>query len=225
MSDAQEAPTSAPQAAPAPSSLREVYIARFEMSSPNQTAERHYVDDMHESLTLEFAKEVRDKISSVRNKYRGLILKGCLHFHGLQVVRRDAVDEVQKFVDQADIELKAIDPRLGANLLLIPLSVDAAARGELYEAVVSAIRGQVYTVLLDRLKGLAAKDDVPMRSRTALLDLCDRMKSWNVVGDPDIEKSIANYRRLFQEGILKPVAEEIQKIVSAQDNPAAYVEL
>lgn len=205
--------------------LREVYIARFEMSSPNQTAENREIDDMHKEITLQFPKEIRDRIASVRNKYRALILKECVHFHGLQVVGAENRQKVSGYVEQADADLRAIDPQLHAQIVLIPVSVDAEGKGALYTAIQDAIKGQVYSVLLDRLKELAKKDNVPMRSRNALLDLCDRMKAWNVLGDPNIEETITSYQRLFKEGILKPVAEEVEKVVAAMETAAAFVEL
>jgi hypothetical protein len=207
------------------SNLKEVYIARFEMSSANKTASRKQIDDMHQEVTLEFPKEVRDKIAEVRGKFRRQILRECLHFHGLQVVSGETKNRLVALIEQAEVELKAIDPGLHAQVTLIQVSVDATEKGALYDAVMNAIKGQVYTVLLDRLKGLAGKDDVPMRSRKALLDLCDRMRTWNVVGDPAVEETIGTYRRMFEEGIIKPVAEEVEKAVAAAESAAAYVEL
>lgn len=208
-----------------PTNLREVYIARFEMSSPNQTAERKEIDEMHEEITLEFPKEIRERIAQVRTKYRNLILKECVHFHGLQVVSAETRERVREYVEQADAELRAINEQLHATLVLIPVSLDAEAKGTLYTMVTNAIKGQIYGALLERLRKLAGKEDIPMRSRTALIDLCDRAKAWNVLGDPDLAQSLESYRKLIENGILQPIVQEAEKVAAALDNPAAYAEL
>src|SRR5690348_5699406 len=123
------------------SNLRNVFIVQVEMSSPSKVADTETLDDMHRKTTLSFTPEVREKIKEVRYKARSGIEPYCLPFHGLRVVSAADVPKVQAVIATAKAEMKAIDPTLDATVIPIPLSVDAQARGELYEAIVSSIRG------------------------------------------------------------------------------------
>lgn len=212
-------------AEPAPATLRNVYIVQVEMSSPAKVLKTEVVDDMTRTVRLEFGPETREAIKDVRATARGLLEPHCFLFHGLRVIREQSWTEVERVVGAADTALKAIHPELYATVHRIPLSVDTVARGELYESLISAIRGQVYQVLLERLEGLAQKKDVPERSRVALLKLCDRMRDWNVVDDPTIAETIENFRVQFQHGVLAPVAEEVKKAVDSTGGAGVYLEV
>jgi len=204
--------------------LREVYVARLTMSSPNASTLKP-IDEMTAELTYDYEKKVREAIRTVRGRFRRQIHKNCLHFLGLKVVSAETREAVDTIVTEANVEMRKIDPALHATVIWMPVPVDVRGKGELLEAMTAAIHGQIFSELLDRLGKLAGKKDLPERSRKALLDFCDRAETWNVLGDRDVAKTIAKYRSAFSEGVFANIATEVEKVVENLESPAAYLEI
>lgn len=213
--------------APTQDPIRTVYIVRMGMSSGSRIADRKEIDSQTEQLTFTYPEEMRKAISSVRGKYRAKALKHCLAFYGLMVAKGDSIEAISSIMEEADKELKTIDPSLQAGLKTIPVTVDRQAQGELHNAMLNAIRGFVWKTMNDQFASLAGKiDKLPERSRVALLKLCDQAKTWNVLGDQEVNQKIANWRYQIEHDILKPVAEEIKREFEAQtQSEGAYIDL
>lgn len=206
------------------SDITTVYIVRVDMNGGSNISERTEIDQMSEKVTHVFDKDTRQKISAVRSKYYGRIVRPCLSFYGLLVAKREQQEEIEKAITEAHTELQAIHQSLQAKVAFIPLVADQQSQGALYRAMVDAIRGQIYKILLPRLRELAKQTNVPKRSRMALLDLCDKMAGWNVLGDAEITKTVADLRRQFENDVIAPVAIEVEQELRRLMGPAGFVE-
>lgn len=207
-------------------SLRTVYVARLSMSGGTDTVEREEVNGTEVRLTMKFDRDTRQRISQVRSKYRSRALRGAMNFLGLQVVREDQLADITKAMGEADVELKAIDPSLSAKVAFIPVSADAESKNEMYRMLSGAINGFVLGELFQRLKEIPIKDGkIPTRSRIAVLDLVDRLATWNVFGDEELSKFIADTKRQLENDIVAPVVQDIEKQMKALQSEGTFVEL
>jgi len=124
----------------------------------------------------------------------------------------------------ADGELKKVASDLSAVVQFIPLYLEAGAKGEVYQQVLQSIQGRIYTEMFERLREIAKLDDVPKRSRTALLRLCDRMHDWNVLEDPDVRKTIDDMKLQIRNDVFKPVLEDLKKNIDDLRSRGAALE-
>jgi len=204
--------------------MRRLYIVRTAFSSENQRTSTETIDDQTEKVTLRWPPVTRKAIGSVRNAYRHRILAPCLNFYGLSIVRDTDRESVFQLAEKADQEMKAISPELSATVRLIPLYVEQEAQGEVYQQVLAAIQGRIYTELLERLRSLARLEEVPKVSRTALIKLCDRLKVWNVVDDPNIEKTLEDIKLQIANDIFRPVMLDLERDLADLKSRGAYLE-
>ncbi len=205
--------------------LRTVNIVKVVMSTPSKMANHEDIDEMTVKNTYAYDKKKRDDIERVRSKYRTQYQKMCLPFHGMFVCKDDDRDPIMKIVVEARHGLQTIDPQLDANATFIPLVADEQAQGEVYRAVTNAIFGFIYKTLNDRLVELAKLEKVPEVSRLALIRLCEKMRAWNVLADPAVEQTIANFKTQFEAGVIAPVAADVAKQVAQAKAAGAFVEL
>jgi hypothetical protein len=205
--------------------LKTVYIVRPEMSSPFKIEDRAEIDDMTVETKWHWTKDQRQAISKVRGRFRARVAKLTLPFHGLQIARKDDIDAIEKLIGEARGELQVIDPSLDANVAFIALAADQQAQGEVYQAMLNAIRGHVFKVLNERLVELAKLDNVPEQSRLALIRLCEAMKKWNVLDDPSVNETIENFRLQFENNVIKPVAVDMIERIKSLNSAGARVEL
>jgi len=204
--------------------MRRLYIVRTAFSSENQRVSTEVIDDQTEKITLRWTPEVRKAIGAVRNKYRHQILAPCLNFYGLFVVRDKDRESVSQLAEKADAEMRKISPELSAKVTFLSLYVEKEAQGEVYQQVLGAIQGRIYTELLGRLRELAKLPEVPKQSRTALLKLCDKLLVWNVLDDPDIVKTLEDIKLQISNDIFKPVMVDLEKELADLKSRGAYLE-
>lgn len=204
--------------------MRRLYIVRTGFTSENQRASTEELDGMTEKVTFRWPPATRKAISTVRNAYRHRILAPCLNFYGLSIIRDRDREAVFQLAEKADQEMKLINTECSANVRLIPLYVEQEAQGEVYQQVLAAIQGRVYSELLGRLRELAKLDEVPKVSRTALLKLCDRLKVWNVVDDPNIEKTLEDIKLQISNDIFRPVMMDLERDLADLKSRGAYLE-
>lgn len=204
--------------------MRRLYIVRTGFTSENQRASTEEIDGMTEKVTFRWAPEMRKAIATVRNAYRHRILAPCLNFYGLSIIKDTDREAVFQLAEKADQEMKKINPECSATVRLLPLYVEKEAQGEVYQEVLAAIQGRIYTELLGRLRELAKLDEVPKVSRTALLKLCDRLKVWNVVDDPNIVKTLEDIKLQIANDIFKPVMVDLEKELADLKSRGAYLE-
>jgi hypothetical protein len=204
--------------------LRRLYIVQTAFSCPDKRASVEILDDTRREITLSFDSATREKITGVRNKYLNAIRKTCLPFYSLLVVRESDRAEVERLANEAHNEMQAIDGQLHAHVHTISLYLDQKEKGEVYGQVLDAIMARIYGGLFERLKELAKLEEIPNRSKLAILKLCDKMAKWNVVDDPDVAETLANIRLQVDAGILKPAMEDLKKELKALKSRGAYLE-
>lgn len=202
--------------------IARIYIVRTTVSSGVARAERKVIDDRTEQVKFRFSSQERKLIQEIRGRHFRAI--GGLNFYGLRVVREMERDTVVKQMNLADGELKKIASDLSAVVQFIPLYLEAGAKGEVYQQVLQSIQGRVYTEMFERLREVAKMDDVPKRSRMALLRLCDRMHDWNVLDDPDIRKTIDDMKLQIRNEVFKPVMEDLKKSIDDLRSRGAALE-
>lgn len=197
---------------------------RTNFSSSNQRTETRKIDDMREEMTFRWTKEVRSKIGEVRNKFMNKLRKPALNFYGLLVIRERDREELTKVAEEANTEMQKVDSELGAHVTFIPLYLEQEAKGEVYQQVLGSIQARIYGELFMRLKELAKLQEIPKQSRTALIKLCDRLHTWNVVDDPNVAKTLADVKLQFENDVFKPVLEDLKKEIDSLKERGAFIE-
>lgn len=166
-----------------------VYLVKMVSSSDLVVEDTKILDDRTREITLKYDKETREKIASVRNKYKRLAYRDVVHFHGLNLVADEKVPEIREIVAEADKEMKDISPELYAKLIEIPIGEEVIQEGKLYEQIYYAILAQMSREILNHVKKL--KSDVPTeRTRKNLLKLINSFERLNIIGDERINEKI-----------------------------------
>ncbi len=204
---------------------RSIFLVLPLMSSPNKIADTEKIDDTHKRVTLEWGEEMRDLITSVRKLYYPAVRSKCVCIYGLSFAKAADMTDIMQTMEAADKELKAVHPSLGATVRFVPLSVDAAAKGEVYRQINDAIRGRIYTELFERLRALPNTVKMNSRSRTALVELCDKLKGWNIIDDPDINRTLAAIKTQIANDIVGPVMEDLGKEINDLRSRGAFLEV
>ena len=204
--------------------MRRLLIMRTNFSSSNQRTETKRIDDMRQEMTFRWTKEVRAKIGEVRNKFMNKLRKPALNFYGLLVIRERDRDGLSKVAEEANTEMQKVDSELGAHVTFIPLYLEQEAKGEVYQQVLGSIQARIYGELFMRLKELAKLQEIPKQSRTALIKLCDRLHTWNVVDDPNVAKTLADVKLQFENDVFKPVLEDLKKEIDSLKERGAFIE-
>ena len=176
--------------------MENLYIVKTRMSSPNYILYSEEIDDMTSQYTYKFNKETRQQISALRGRYQKPVYEGTANFHGLYICQEKHCQELQDMMSKANQELQNIDPMLSAGVMFIPLDAGAIRNGEMYNQINLAVKGQIYTDLLDRLKKLA-DSSLKSRSKSSLLKMVDRMEKINVLDDPEISLKIYEIRDMI----------------------------
>lgn len=204
--------------------MRRLYIVRTLFSSENARESTEAIDDMSEKIVFRWQPEVRTAIAKVRNTYRHQITAPCLNFYGLFVIKDKDREAVAQIAEKADAEMKKINPELSAHVNFLVLYCESEATGEVYQQVLSAISGRVYSELLGRLRELCKLPEIPKQSRTALLKLVEKIKVWNVLDDPSITDTLANIKLQIENDIFAPVMADLEKELADLKSRGAYLE-
>lgn len=194
------------------------------MSSPNYILYSEEINDMTSQYTYKFNKETRQHIAAIRGRFHKPVYEGTANFHGLYICQQKHCQELQDLMEKANIELQKIDPMLHAHVMFIPLDAGAIRNGELYEQLNSAVKGQIYTDLLDRLKKLA-DSNIKTRSKSSLLKMVDRMEKINVLDDPEISLKIYEIREMIEKETLQPLIEDLETEVKKVNQRGAFLEM
>jgi len=201
-----------------------LYIVKTRLSSPNFILCSEEIDDMTQQYTYKFNKETRQQISAIRGRFQKPVYEGTANFHGLYICQEKHCKELQTMMEKANTELQKIDPMLSAGILFIPLDAGAIRNGEMYEQINLAVKGQIYTDLLDRLKNIA-DSSLKSRSKSSLLKMVDRMEKINVLDDPEISLKIYDIREMIEKDTIKPLLQELESEVEILQQRGAYLEI
>lgn len=204
--------------------MENLYIVKTRMSSPNYILYSEEIDEMTSQYTYKFNKETRQQISAIRGRYHKPVYEGTANFHGLYICQEKHRQELQDIISKANREFQKIDPMLHAEVLFIPLDAGAIRNGEMYEQLNSAVKGQIYTDLLDRLKKLA-NSSLKSRSKSSLFKMVDRMEKINVLDDPEISLKIYEIRDMIEKETLQPLMQDLESEVNKVRQRGAFLEM
>jgi len=204
--------------------IQKLEIVKTDFSSGGARSATKRIDGNNEQITFKWGETMRKSISQVRGRHQSKIRDMCLSFYGIMVCRESAKEDIMKIVKEANADMKKLDLSLGAGIKFIPLLLDDSEKGEVYNKVLGAIQARIYTDLLDRLIDVARDGKVPKRSRTALVKLCERLKTWNIVNDPNVAKSLDEMKLQIENDIIEPVIADLQKEIEALKGRGAFLE-
>lgn len=207
------------------SDMRTILLVCPLMSSPNAIASERAIDEMTREIKLKYTMELREKIKAIRHAFYPKVRDLCTSVFGNSFCRSKDLLEIQKIMEGADLELKKLDRNLGATVRFLPLAIDSEARGEVYRQICDAIRGRIYAEIVERLRGLPNAVNMGERSRVAILELCDKLHSWNILEDPDIEETLKNIRIQIRNNIVAPVMEDLSNQIEELKSRGAYLEV
>lgn len=194
-----------------------IYVVRTKMSSPNHIENTQEIDELNVQQTFKYAKKVRQEIGRVRGRHKTAIDERTLNFEGLPLCNDEAKEFIQERINLADEEYKEISPYLGANVTFIPLDMDAIHKGELYSRVLSAIWYRVYKDAIEQMSDVIEKrgDELPVRSKNALLKMCNRLRGMNIADDKNIDKLINEIQKSIEDEAIAPMVEYLDAELAA----------
>ena len=204
--------------------MKNLYIVKTRMSSPNYILYSEEIDDMTAKFTYKFNKETRQKISTIRSRFNKPIYEGTANFHGLYICQETHRQELEDMVSKANKQFQEIDPMLSASVMFIPLDAGAIRNGEMYDQINLAVKGQIYTDLLERLKKLA-DSSIKSRSKSSILKMVDRMEKINVLDDPEISLKIYEIREMIENESLIPLLQDLESEVDKIKQRGAFLEM
>ena len=204
--------------------LENLYIVKMRMSSPNHILYSEEIDDMTSQYTYKFNKETRQQIAAIRGRFQKPMYDGTANFHGLYICQEQHRQELKDMMSKANREFQKIDPLLSADVMFIPLDAGAIRNGEMYDQINQAVKGQIYTDLLERLKKLA-DSSMKSRSKSSLLKMVDRMEKINVLDDPEISLKIYEIREMIEKDTIKPLLEDLESEIDKIQQRGAYLEM
>lgn len=202
-----------------------IYIVKSLMSSPNFILYSEELSDLTQEITYRFKKETRQRISAVRSKFKKPISNHTLNFHGLYICKDDVREEIESQIKRADYAMKEIDPMLYASVIFIPLDGNAIRQGEMYEQISKAIKGKIYTDLIERLNTLPTLAQLPDRSKRSLQKMISRLEDMNVLDDEEIADQLADIRDKIEAEAFAPLRDELEKQVQTLGKRGAFLEL
>mgnify|MGYP001488261784 CR=1 FL=1 len=204
----------------------EIFLVRTMMSSPNKIVKTEKIDGKTHKVHYFYDEETRQKIAAIRMRGKNPVYENALDFHGLRLVRGDQIPIITEGIYKADAELKAIDPNLHAEPIFIPLDLEAAKKGQLYDHIMASIKYNVYKTVFERLsKVLARNKAITHKSKEALLRLCDNLKVLNVLDDREIDTKIEQIRTEIQTEVLEPLRDNLEKEIESLDCRWRFTEL
>lgn len=192
-----------------------IYLVRVCMSYDEIVESTREIDERTKEIRLKYDKKTREKINYIREKRRREAYMHTVKFYSLHFANEDGLKKIRKVIEQADKEMKQINPELYASLIVIPISLDEIKkRGELYEKIYYAICLQMAEAVFNHVKKL--KSAVPSkRSRKKLEELLEKFEELNVIGDKRINEKIEELKLLVNkstEEIKEQILEDIENL-------------
>lgn len=175
-----------------------VYVINFTMSSPNQLLSSERLDESSRKLNYKFKEATRRDIHRKNEYYKSKAYIKLLDFHGLRLCKEEQLNELKDLADEANKELMTIDPTLGATLASFSLDMADVSKGETYGQVLSAIRYQIITQVIDKIDVMTKEKSInqlQVKSKEALVKLVDRLKAINILEDKDIDTKLESIKK------------------------------
>ncbi len=202
-----------------------LYICEVVMSSGNFIEDSEDLDEFRRETTYTFDKETRQKIQKTRQRYKGPLYASTVAFHKLHICGEDQMTPIAANIQKADAELKQISDQLEASVTFWPLQTDEIVKGELYQAVVGAIKYRVFKDVFERLSEILERDKgLPARSKAALLAMCSQLEKLNLVNDGDITRHISEIRSRIESESIEPLRDILRGYLSSMSQRYAVLE-
>lgn len=203
-----------------------IYVINQTMSSHNRLESSERLDEKSRKLNYSFKEATRKEIHAVYQKYQTRAYDNCLDFHGLHICKEEQLPEIIAGVERANEEMQAIDPSLYATLAYFSLDMTAIAKGETYGQVLSAIRYQVITEVLDRINEMTKNKTISQlseRSREALIKMVSKLKSINILDDAQITQKLDSIKEAIEKDSIEVMKKELLDEVTLMNKAGAFL--
>lgn len=203
-----------------------IFVVNLEMSSPNQLDSSEKIDDKSRKLNFRFGEKKRKEIHRVNQYHKSKIYLHTLDFHGLKICKEEQLAAIKTQADQAHEEMVKTDPSLHAFLGYFSLDMTEISKGDVYGQVLSAIRYQIVTEILDRLNKLSETQQLSQmsqRSREALLKMVDRLRAINILNDKEVETRLESIKQAIMTDSIAPMKAELVDEMMAIKRGGAYL--
>lgn len=128
-----------------------------------------------------------------------------------------------------DMAERAI-PELGAKVRFIEIALSDSSKGGLYKEIVDAIYYQIYNVMFARIDRMLQRSqktgkELNARSRTALENLTDSLRSLNIMRSDEIDLKLDDLRKQVLENDIRQVSDALKEELDAGKSRWAAIEL
>lgn len=138
-------------------------------------------------------------------KLRARIYKDILYSYGDPA---EYTDEIRELVEDINV------PVLHASAEFFPLDSGEMAKGKLYDELVNAIRVKVFDVAFSGVEPIFEITDgkqIPGRTTTALIKMCNRLQTFNILDDEYVTEKIKEIRELIEKESFEPLRQVLEE--------------
>ncbi len=201
----------------------QIFVIQVLMSSQHQMLGSQEMSETQVLVDYKFKKEARRKIAAIRMRCKKPIYQTGLKFFNNYICTGEQQKVIIASIKEADKELQELDPSLHAEVLFMPIDRTEVAKGAMYERVISAIK---FRILGDVIKRLEEKSgQLTKQSKEAMKRMIQRLKSVNVLNDPEIDKRLDEiYNKIITEDV-EVIRTELQQELSLIDSRVGYIQL
>ncbi|MDD5454036.1 MAG: hypothetical protein PHW62_00850 [Candidatus Ratteibacteria bacterium] len=216
------------QEKPAEQSAVRVFVVQTQYASPNRIDSSQELSDMKREIDFTYPKNVRNKISAIREKHMGQIRDKTVDFppefkNPLHLCNESQKKEIREITASAETDFQKLAKNLHAEVIFLELNIHDVQRGELYGQVISAIRYKIMYELIEKIGEKAGQ--LPDKSKNAMLNLIERLKSVNVLNDPEVDLQLKTIREKILTDDIAAVKAELTKDLSFTKQRMAYINL
>jgi hypothetical protein len=204
------------------------FVVQTEFASPNRIDNSEEVTEMRRAIDYTYPKLTRNKIGAIREYYMKQI-RSCTvdfpphHKAPLRLCNESQKNDIRALVKLADEEFQKIDKILHAEVLFLELNIHDVQRGELYGQVIAAIRYRIISEVIEKIGEKVGQ--LPEKSQKAMLNLIDRMKTINILGDKEVDDQLESIREKIMTQDIATVKSELFADLSFTKQRMAYVNL
>jgi len=202
--------------------MEKIYIVQVRMSSQNHTEKAsEEVSSKVSMIFYTFPKEIRQKISACRQRYKGPIYAETIAyppktsassgFSRLYLCNQTQKETIEQRILEADAAMKEIYPDLRAAVDFLPLDAAEIGRGALYEQIADSIKYKVLNQAFEKLAHVVLDENSVLTPRTKarLRKMVDQLDALNILEDEDVAAKIASIRQKIEDEAIMPLKGEL----------------
>lgn len=201
-----------------------LFICEIFMSSPNKQESTTRINDREMQIKYKFDEKTRRDISRIRAQGNWPKYALCVKFYSLYIAKESTIERIKSMVHDADTGLRAINPELSAQVRFFQLSSEDIRESEMYHELIHAIKTQIYGTLLDRFREVLKKDTIPDKTVNSLLEMCDRLRSVNILNDAEITARINQIQAQISARLINPIVSDLESEISRITSGFSFVE-